>query len=120
MAATTTGGATKVANLTSWSISITHDKSEVTAMNDDWKSYVRGYMGASMKATGFWADDADMPYDAFDADQTVPCYLYPAETAVGKYWFGQIWPDSIGCDAPSSGSVTFSVDGTFDGAVTRF
>lgn len=119
LAVNNAGSAVRVANLSQWSINLQADKSDVSALGDDWKSYVRGLKGGTLKASGFWADDADVPYDAFDADEKVSAYLYPSKSAPSKFWSGYIWPDAITCDAPVSGPVAMSMDGTFDGTVSR-
>ena len=119
LSTTLAGAAARVANLTKWSLNITADKSEVTSLGDDYKSFVRGVKGGSLKGSGFWADDADIPFDAFDADTTVYAYLYPSENAPGKFWCGYVWPDSVTCDVDVSGPVTMGIDATFDGTIGR-
>lgn len=113
------GAATKVANLSDWSLSITADKAEVTSLGDTWKSFVRGTYGGTVKAKGFWSDDQDAPYDAFDAGTLVYAYLYPSENAQLDFWCGYVWPDTVTCDTNVSGAVAMTLDATFDGAIGR-
>lgn len=116
------GAAQSVANLTQWSISIEQDTAEVTSLGDSFKSYVAGMKGASGSMSGFFADDADVPFDAFDQAQssgTVTAYLYPAGTSVAKYFYGAVWPKNVSVDDSVGGAVTFKADLVFNGSVTR-
>ena len=119
LSSTLAGAAVKVANLTKWALNITADKVDVTALGDDFKSFVRGVKSGTLKASGFWADDSDIPYDAFDGDTLVYAYLYPSENAPGKFWCGYVWPDTVTCDVDISGAVGTSIDATFDGSIGR-
>ena len=116
------GAAGSVANLTQWSISIDTDTADVTALGDTFKSYVLGTKSATSSLSGFFADDADVPFDAFDQSQsggTVTAYLYPAGTSVAKYFYGNVWPKSVSVDDSVGGAVTFKADLVFNGTVTR-
>lgn len=116
------GAATTVANLTQWSINIDMDTADVTAIGDTFKSFVAGTKGATASLSGFFADDADVPFDAFDQAQasgTVTAYLYPAGTGVARYFYGAVWPKGVSIDDSVGGAVTFKTDVVFNGAVTR-
>lgn len=116
------GAAQTVVNLTQWSLSIDTDFADTTAIGDAWKSSVIGTKGATMSASGFFADDADVPFDAFDQNQsggTVSAYLYPAGVSVNKYWYGAVWPKSVSIDDSVGGAVSFKADAVFTGACTR-
>lgn len=120
LAASGAGAATNVANLSAWTINLERDKAEVTALGDTWKTFVRGAKGGSVTMAGFWANDADVPFDAFDDDTTtINVYLYPTRDVTTQYWYGEVWPDSVNLDSPNSGPVGFNFAGTFDGTVTR-
>lgn len=119
LAAAGGGAASLVSNLTQWTISIQADKAEVTSLGDSFKSYVRGVKGGTISAQGFWADDADVPFDAFDADAKVAAYLYPAAGAPSKFWSGYVWPDQIDCGVQVGGAATANFSGTFDGTISR-
>lgn len=122
LAAANGGSPTSVANLTQWTISIDTDTADVTSLGDTWKSSVLGTKSATASLSGFWADDADIPFDAFDQSQsggTVTAVLYPAGTGVAKYFSGAVWPKSVSIDDSIGGPVTFKADLVFTGAVTR-
>jgi len=109
-------------NLTQWSLSVDTDTAEVTSLGDTFKSYVLGTKNASASVSGYWADDADIPFDAFDQNQsggTVAAYLYPAGTGVASYWYGPVFVTAVSVDDSIGGAVTFSASLQFDGACTR-
>jgi len=116
------GAAASVSNLTQWSIAIEQDTAECTAIGDSFKSYVAGMKGATCTLSGFFADDADIPFDAFDQAQasgTVSAYLYPAGTSVSKYFSGAVWPTNVSIEDTVNGVVTFSAQLRFDSTVSR-
>jgi hypothetical protein len=122
LASANAGSPSSVANLTQWSISIDTDTADVTSLGDSSKSFVLGTKSATASLSGFWADDADVPFDAFDQSQsggTVTAVLYPAGTGVAKYFTGSVWPKSVSVDDSIGGAVTFKADLVFNGAVTR-
>lgn len=122
LSATNAGSAQSVANLTQWTISIEHATADVTSLGDSAASFVLGVKSATASFSGFFADDADVPFDAFDQAQlsgTVACYLYPAAGAPTKYWYGQVWPTSVSVDDSVGGAVGISGNLTFNGGVSR-
>jgi hypothetical protein len=122
LAATAAGSAVTVANLTQWSINIEQDTADVTSLGDSWKSFVVGVKGATASVSGFFADDADVPFDAFDQAQAsgrVACYLYPTAQAPARFFSGMVWPTSVSVETSVGGAVSISANMTFDGAVTR-
>lgn len=119
LAATNTGAATAVANLTQWSLQIEADTAEVTSLGDDWKSFVRGTAGWSGSLQGFFADDADVPFDAFDGANKVRVYLYPSKDAPSKYWHGYVWPTGATVETAIGGAVSFTAPFTGDGTLSR-
>jgi predicted secreted protein len=122
LASANAGSPSSVANLTQWSISIDTDTADVTSLGDSWKSSVLGTKSATASMSGFWADDADIPFDALDQSQsggTVTAVLYPAGTSVNKYFTGSVWPKSVSVDDSVGGAVTFKADLVFTGTVTR-
>lgn len=122
LAATSGGNAVAVANLTQWTLSIEQETADVTALADTFKSFVAGMKNATASLSGFFADDADVPFDAFDQAQasgTVSAYLYPAGTGVARYWYGAVWPTSVSIDDSVGGAVTIQANLQFNGACTR-
>lgn len=122
LSATNGGSAQSVANLTQWTINIEQATADVTSLGDTAASFVMGVKSATASFSGFFADDADVPFDAFDQAQasgTVACYLYPAAGAPTKYWYGQVWPTSVSVDDSVGGAVGISGNLVFNGAVSR-
>jgi len=122
LAAANGGSAAAVVNLTQWSINIDTDLADVTSLGDTFKSSVLGTKSATASLSGYWADDVDIPFDAFDQSQSggaVACYLYPAGAGVAKYFYGLVWPKSVKVDDSVGGPVSFGAELTFTGAVTR-
>jgi len=116
------GAAATVVNLTQWSIALDMDLADVTSIGDTFKSFVPGMKSAHLTASGFFADDALIPFAAFDQAQasgTVSAYLYPAGVGVAKYFSGAVWPKSVSVDDSVGGPVGFKVDAPFNGVVTR-
>lgn len=122
LSATNGGSAVSVANLTQWSVSIEHSTVDVTSLGDTASSFVLGIKSASASFSGFFADDADVPFDAFDQAQAsgkVACYLYPSASAPTKFWSGLVWPTSVSVDDSIGGAVTISGNLVFDGGISR-
>lgn len=122
LAAANGGAAANVVNLTQWTINIDTSTADVTSLGDSSTSFVLGVKNATASFSGFFADDADVPFDAFDQNQsggTVACYLYPAGTSVAKYWSGSVWPTAISVDDSIGGAVTISGTLQFNGGASR-
>ena len=111
--------ASRVNGLTTWSIALTQDVAEVTALGDDYKSFVVGVKGGTMAFKGFHMSDEDVPFDAYDIGGKVTCYLYPSADNTARYWWGNVWPTSVSVEDPVSGPVTLDFAGTFDSTFTR-
>lgn len=119
LAPTGVAAATLVVNLTQWSLSLETETTEVTSLGDEWKTFVRGVKGGTGQLQGYFADDADVPFDAFDDGRRVACYLYPSSQAPGRYWSGYVWPTGTQVETAVNDAVRFTLPFTFDGVVTR-
>lgn len=94
-----------VAFLNKWSISSSTDTFEVTAFDDDNKTYLAGLPDAQGTLTG-WYDDATVQTYAASRDGSArKMYLYPSTSNNGQYWFGTSIFD-------------FNAEGGVDGAVS--
>lgn len=83
------GAAVPIANLNSFSVNETSDRTEVTAFGDQTKTYIQGLKDAQGDLSGFW--DADGTLTRYVADGNArKFYIYPQAGAahVGTYWFG--------------------------------
>ena len=119
LAVNNAGSASSVANLSAWSLSIEQALAETTSLGDTFSSFVAGIKNATGSLDGFFADNADIPFDAFDSAEAVSCYLYPAGVGVAQYWYGQVFPSNMSVEDSVSGAVTFKTDIQFSGGCTR-
>lgn len=81
------GSATTVANLTSFDIQQTRDKTEVTSFGDLTKVYVAGLADASGSFSGFYDSSGTLQKNVADGNAR-SFYLYPSTTINTSYWFG--------------------------------
>ena len=102
------GSAATVANLTTFDIQQTRDKTEVTSFGDSTKTYIAGLADASGSFSGFW--DSAGGLQAVADGNARKFYLYADATGLaGKYWFGTATFDitvstSVGGAVEASGS----------------
>ena len=82
------GSATPIANLNTWGLDSTTDKTEVTSFSDTSKTYVVGLPDGSISFGGFWDTAAG---SQFNITTSVAAgrkfYLYPS-TDNAQYFFG--------------------------------
>lgn len=107
LSTTGSGAATVTVGLSSWSLDMPTDRSEVTSFEDLNKTYVQGKRDISGAMSGFWTDTNDELFDGAESIDGVKLYLYPSKDATSRYFYGPAWLDaSIEC--PSDGPVTIS------------
>lgn len=111
-----TTAATIVGSLSSWSLSFSRDKVDVTSFQDTNKQYVVGLKDASGSFDGFF-DDATIAllYSAGDSNDGVKAYFYPSTDAGGIYFYGPAWLDisintAVGDAVKVSGTVSANGD----------
>ena len=112
------GSASTVANLTTFDIQQTRDKTEVTAFGDGSKVYVAGLADASGSFSGFW--DSAGGLQAVADGVARKFYIYPSTTDTTKYWFGTGTFDitvstSVGGAVEASGSWSASTPVSYVG-----
>lgn len=112
------GSATTVANLTSFDIQQTRDKTEVTAFGDASKVYVSGLADASGSFSGFHDTAGGLQRVADGVARAM--YLYPTTSDTTKYWFGTATFDitvstSVGGAVEASGSWAAATPVTYVG-----
>lgn len=106
---TSGGTAEPIAFLNNWSLSFTTDNIEVTAFGDSHKTYVSSLPDVSGSFAGFYDDATAQTYTAATDGVARKFYLYPDNTATGKYWFGTAFFDfSVSADV--GGAVQVSGD----------
>ena len=101
------GSAATVANLTTFDIQQTRDKTEVTSFGDTTKVYVAGLADSSGSFSGYWDSAGGLQVVADGVARKF--YLYPTTSDATKYWFGTATFDitvstSVGGAVEASGS----------------
>ena len=82
------GSATPIANLNTWGLDSTTDKTEVTSFGDGSKTYVVGLPDGSISFGGFWDTAAGSQYNiSTSVAAGRKFYLYPS-TDNAQYFFG--------------------------------
>ena len=82
------GSATPIANLNSWGLDSTTDKTEVSSFGDSSKVYVVGLPDGSISFGGFWDTAAGSQYNiSTSVAAGRKFYLYPS-TDNAQYFFG--------------------------------
>jgi hypothetical protein len=99
-----------VALIAEWTLDMTRDKVETTALGSPNKTYVAGLKDIKGTISGFWNDKDDALFVAADAADGVYMALYPVDGG-DWYWTGPAW-----IDASIKGGTTSAV--TFDGTFT--
>lgn len=112
------GTAEPVAFLSSWSISFATEKAEVTAFGDDNKTYVAGLPDASGEFSGFYDDATVQTYTAATDGLPRKFYLYPSNSTVTQYWYGEILPD-LSVNGAVNDSVQISASWNASSAITK-
>jgi hypothetical protein len=83
-----TGQATPIANLNTWGLDSTTDKTEVSSFGDSSKVYVVGLPDGSISFGGFWDTAAGSQYNiSTSVAAGRKFYLYPS-TDNAQYFFG--------------------------------
>lgn len=112
------GSASTVANLTTFDIQQTRDKTEVTSFGDTSKVYVAGLADASGSFSGYW--DSAGGLQAVADGVARKFYKYPTTTDATKYWYGTATFDitvstSVGGAVEVSGSWAAATPVTYVG-----
>lgn len=113
--ATSVAAAEPIAFLNSWTLNSTTDRVEVTAFEDNNKTYVSGKNDASGSFSGFWDDSTEQTYTAANDGDRRRMYLYPDATVgtAGPYWFGEAFFDF---NVSGGVSEAVTINGTFNAA----
>ncbi|HEU02421.1 hypothetical protein LCGC14_0519320 [marine sediment metagenome] len=113
MAGTAAGNAVQIAEAAEFTIDTDRDLDPDPALGDEWETKLKGLKRFSGSFNGNFDDAQKVVFDAVDADDdAVGFYLYPAVSAVTRYYYGDIFP-VVSISGGTGGRVTFAV--TFDG-----
>ena len=114
------GAAKKVVGIKRWSLELSLDTLETTALGDDWKNYITGLKEWSASSEG----DYEVPVDeegqaalqsAFLNGTTVVVKLY----VDGKnYYMGEAYINSLSIEDPVDDVVSISIEFTGTGALS--
>lgn len=114
------GAAKKVVGIKSWSLELSLDTLETTALGDDWKNYITGLKEWSASSEG----DYEVPVDeegqaalqsAFLNGTTVVVKLY----VDGKnYYMGEAYINSLSIEDPVDDVVSISIEFTGTGTLS--
>lgn len=115
-----TTGDTKVVGIKNWSLELSLDTLETTALGDDWKNYITGLKEWSASSEG----DYEVPVDgqgqaalqyAFLHGSTVTLKLYVDDK---NYYQGEAYINSLSIEDPVDDVVSISIECTGTGALT--
>lgn len=110
----------KVVGIKNWSLELSLDTLETTALGDDWKNYITGLKEWSASSEG----DYEVPVDeqgqaalqkAFLDGTTVTVKLYVDEK---NYYTGEAYINSLSIEDPVDDVVSISIEFTGTGALT--
>lgn len=115
-----TTGDTKVVGIKNWSLELSLDTLETTALGDDWKNYITGLKEWSASSEG----DYEVPIDgqgqaalqyAFLHGSTITLKLYVDDK---NYYQGEAYINSLSIEDPVDDVVSISIECTGTGALT--
>ena len=110
----------KVVGIKNWSLELSLDTLETTALGDDWKNYITGLKEWSASSEGDYEVPVDTEgqkalQDAFLNGTTVTVKLYVDGT---NYYKGEAFINSLSIEDPVDDVVSISIEFTGTGALT--
>lgn len=110
----------KVVGIKNWSLELSLDTLETTALGDDWKNYITGLKEWSASSEGDYevpvdADGQQALQDAFLNGTTVTVKLYVDGT---NYYKGEAFINGLSIEDPVDDVVSISIEFTGTGALT--
>ena len=110
----------KVVGIKNWSLELSLDTLETTALGDDWKNYITGLKEWSASSEGDYEVPVDTEgqkalQDAFLDGTTVTVKLYVDGT---NYYQGEAYINSLSIEDPVDDVVSISIEFTGTGALT--
>ena len=110
----------KVVGIKNWSLELSLDTLETTALGDDWKNYITGLKEWSASSEGDYevpvdADGQQALQDAFLNGTTVTVKLYVDGT---NYYKGEAFINSLSIEDPVDDVVSISIEFTGTGALS--
>lgn len=113
-------GSERVVGIKSWSLELSLDTLESTALGDDWKNYIAGLKEWSASSDGDYNVKSDTTgqkalQDAYLSGQTVVVNLYVDDT---NYYTGTAYINSLSIEDPVDDVVSISIEFTGTGGIT--
>ncbi len=110
----------KVVGIKNWSLELSLDTLETTALGDDWKNYITGLKEWSASSEGDYEVPVDTEgqkalQDAFLNGTTITVKLYVDGT---NYYQGEAYINSLSIEDPVDDVVSISIEFTGTGALT--
>ena len=113
-------GSQKVVGIKNWSLELSLDTLETTALGDDWKNYITGLKEWSASSEGDYEVPVDTEgqaalQDAFLNGTTVTLKLYVDDK---NYYTGEAFINSLSIEDPVDDVVSISIECTGTGALS--
>ena len=113
-------GTKKVVGIKNWSLELSLDTLETTALGDDWKNYITGLKEWTASSEGDYEVPVDKDgqaalQDAFLNGTTVTVKLYVDDT---NYYTGEAYINSLSIEDPVDDVESISIEFTGTGALT--
>lgn len=113
-------GTTKVVGIKNWSLELSLETLETTALGDDWKNYISGLKEWTASAEGDFEVTTDttgqkLLSDAYLAGTTIEVKLFVDAT---NYYTGTAYINSLSIEDPVDDVVTISIEFTGNGALS--
>ena len=113
-------GTTKVVGIKNWSLELSLETLETTALGDDWKNYISGLKELTASAEGDFEVTTDttgqkLLSDAYLAGTTVEVKLFVDAT---NYYTGTAYINSLSIEDPVDDVVTISIEFTGNGTLS--
>ena len=105
-------------NAADWDISISFPTEDVSAIGDDWQTFIRGMLGFTGSIDGPLDTASTVAWDALTATSERKFYLYTDKTSLTQYYYGTAWID-MGVKGGAAAPQTFSSKVTGTGALSK-
>lgn len=108
-----TGTAVPIAEVVEFSLSISFDTVDDSAMGDSWETRARGANKWAGSANGNFDDGQSLLFDLCTSSTATKAYFYMDRSVTANYYYGTIWPKDVGPSASRTDIAKTSL--TFDG-----
>ncbi len=106
-----------IAELTDWSIEVSFDTVDDSAMGDAWETTLRGPNRFTGSMAGNYNNAATDMFDIATSLTSAKMYLYPDNATNTNYYYGNVWAD-LSITGSRTDKVTIAGTITGNGALT--